>query len=523
MSLPKITPIEFVAFAKARFLFRESNREFATITCAQYARSVWYAMPMPSNFQDMKHQTSAKRASAKEVQTADYGLRVEILSPMETLAQSVSTIAPTSTPAATIPLVAALAGNGTWLAYLLAMVAILLVAWCISRFARYSASPGSLYTYASMILPPWLAAVAAWSLLLAYVATGSSVIGGFYHYANLLFLDATGRGFSTAVLALAVAGVSVWIAWRDVKISARLMLWIEAVSLLVILTVVVLVVVRHGLHWDSDQLHLRGMTGGGLRLGLVLALFSFVGFESATTLGAEARNPLKTIPRAVIQSAVIAGAFFIFSAYSEVLGFHAVGQDLGTSQAPMHVLAGVARAPVLGVLIDIGAAVSLFAGTLGCITAAARVLLLMAHHGLAHGSFRKTHLRNETPTRAVLATGMAAVLPVAVLAYHGSSGLDVYGWMGSLATYGFIVTYALVCIALPRYLRDHGVFRPGAQIVPWLAFIAMLAALVGNLYPVPEGPYGKLPYIYLVYLSAGLLWFLLRGRGRNDARGGGQA
>lgn len=48
---------------------------------------------------------------------------------METLAQSVSTIAPTSTPAATIPLVAALAGNGTWLAYLLAMVAILLVAW----------------------------------------------------------------------------------------------------------------------------------------------------------------------------------------------------------------------------------------------------------------------------------------------------------------------------------------------------------------------------------------------------------
>ena len=39
---------------------------------------------------------------------------------METLAQSVSTIAPTSTPAATIPLVCALAGNGTWLAYVLA-------------------------------------------------------------------------------------------------------------------------------------------------------------------------------------------------------------------------------------------------------------------------------------------------------------------------------------------------------------------------------------------------------------------
>ena len=128
------------------------------------------------------------------------------------------------------------------------------------------------------------------------------------------------------------------------------------------------------------------MTGSGLRLGLVLALFSFVGFESATTLGAEARNPLKTIPRVVIESAIIAGLFFMVSAYAEVLGSHAAGQDLGTSHDPMHVLANIADIPVLGLLIDIGAAVSLFAGTLGCITAAARVLLLMSHKGLAHGS-----------------------------------------------------------------------------------------------------------------------------------------
>ena len=108
---------------------------------------------------------------------------------------------------------------------------------------------------------------------------------------------------------------------------------------------------------------------------------------------------------------------------------------------------------------------------------------------------------------AIAVTGTAAVLPVAILAARGASGLDVYGWMGSLATYGFIVTYALVSVALPRYLRAHNAYRPGAQIIPWLACAAMLLALVGNLYPVPEGPYGKLPYIYLVYLIAGLSWF----------------
>src|SRR5208337_2708290 len=97
-------------------------------------------------------------------------------------------------------------------------------------------------------------------------------------------------------------------------------------------------------------------------------------------------NPLKTIPRAVIQSAILAGAFFTVCAYAEVQGFHTVGQDLGTSQAPMYLLAQVGGFPVLGLLIDIGALVSLFAGTLACITAAARVLLLMAHKGLAHSS-----------------------------------------------------------------------------------------------------------------------------------------
>jgi len=461
----------------------------------------------------------AMLAATPDLTTTDYGLRRGILSPMETLAQSVSTMAPTTTPAATIPLVCALAGNGTWLAYVLATVAILLVALCIGRYARHSASPGSLYTYASLTLPPWLSATVAWSLLLAYVATGSSVIGGFYHYANLLLRDATGHVYSTVLLATVVTGISIWIAYRDVKISARLMLWIEAASVTVIVIVVVLLLARNGWHVDSEQFHVHGMTGSGLRLGLVLALFSFVGFESATTLGGEARKPLVTIPRAVIQSAVLAGLFFTVCAYAEVLGFHIAGQDLGASQAPMYVLARVGGVPALGLLIDIGALVSLFAGTLACITAAARVLMLMAHDGLAHDFLRMTHVRNRTPGRAVILTGIAAVLPVAILAARGASGLDVYGWMGSLATYGFIVAYALVCAALPRYLRLHGVHR-GGRIVPGLAAMAMLLALVGNLYPVPEGPYGKLPYIYLAYLMAGLFWFAVRRRNQGNERAG---
>ena len=215
-----------------------------------------------------------------------------------------------------------LAGNGTWLAYSLATVAILLVAWCIGRFARYSSSPGSLYSYAAMILPPWLGATVAWSLLLAYIAGSASNIGGFYHYANVMLRNATGHTVSTLLLATIVAVPPVWIAWRDVKISARLMLAIEAVSVTVVAIVMALgVLFRHGLHGDPQQFELRGVMPGGFRQGLVLALYSFVGFESATALGSEARNPLKSIPRAVILTAVLTGVFFTICAYVEVLAY----------------------------------------------------------------------------------------------------------------------------------------------------------------------------------------------------------
>jgi len=494
------------------------TKKVSRLPCSTSAARVLYDMAAHSPSNETPNFSSLAEA-AQKAKAAGYGLRGNALSPMETLAQSISTIAPTATPVATIPLVCALAGNGTWLAYVLATVAVLLVAWCVGRFARYSSSPGSLYSYASMILPPWLSATAAWSLLLAYVATGASVLGGFYHYANVMLRDATGHVASTVLLTTIVTAGSMWIAWRDVEISARLMLWIEAVSVTLIVIVVVLVLVRHGFHGDPEQLHLRGLTGSGLRLGLVLALFSFVGFESATTLGAEARDPLKTIPRAVIQSSLLGGAFFALCAYTEVLGFRMAGQDLGTSEAPLRVMAGVGGMPVLGFVIDLGALVSLFVGMLACITAAARVLLLMSHNGLTHASLRATHARNETPSAAIVVTGLAAFLPVAILAARGVSGFDVYGWLGSLATYGFIVTYGLVSFALPGYLRDHhGVVNSATKIIPWLAVVAMVLALVGNLYPIPAGPYGKLPFIFLGYLAVVLLWFLFQSRSKTAAR-----
>jgi amino acid transporter len=450
--------------------------------------------------------------SVAEAPAHSSGLRADILSPMETLAQSISTIAPTTTPTMTIPLVFVLAGNGTWLAYIFATAAILLVGLTISRFARHTSCSGSLYTYATSGLPPAISGIAAWALLLAYIATGASVAGGFINYANVFLLSIFGKSAPTALLALLCVSVSTFVAYRDVQVSARLMLWIEAISVTFIAIVLALLLWRNGLHLDYAQIHLQGVTASGVRLGVVLSLFSFVGFESATTLGAEASNPLRTIPRAVIQSAIFTGLFFVLCAYLETLGMHTAHQNLGESTAPMRVLARLAGVSLLGPFIDFGALVSMFACTLACITAAARVLMRMGHNGLVHNRLGTAHHKNATPGAAVLVTGLLTALPVVILAQRGVSGSDIYGWLGSLAVYGFITTYGLAAIALPIYLKRKHHLTNSARALSIGAALAMLLALAGTLYPVPDRPYNWLPYVYLVYILCGMAWFALSTR-----------
>jgi amino acid transporter len=407
----------------------------------------------------------------------------------------------------TIPLVFGLAGQGVAIAFVISTIGVLLVALNVNQFARISSSPGSLYTYITRHMHPRWGVLAGWALLIAYVGTAAAVSAGVTNYANVILRDRFGvQAFPLLLIALVVA-VACYLAYRDVQISARLMLWMEAASVALISVIAISIIVRHGWRLDMGQLTLEGVTPEKLRLGLVLAIFSSVGFESATSLGSEARNPLTSIPRAVKWSAILAGVFFFLCAYAEVLGFRGESQSLGQSLAPLHVLAQKAgMPPIVGTLTDLGAVLSFFSCFLACITAAARVLFLMGRHGALHSVLGEAHLENQTPHRAVLLSSIAAFLPAAIMGLRGMNLFDIYGLIGTLATFGFVTAYILVSAAAPLYLRSLGRLTPQAVGISVLAILAMCAALLGNLYPVPEAPYSYLPYLYAALLLTGFAW-----------------
>lgn len=459
----------------------------------------------------MTNQARPTAAVSPQVGSPEnYGLHAGILSPIETLAQSVSAMAPSTSPSLTIPLVFALAGNATWFVYLLATCATLLVGFCVSRFAKLSASPGSLYTYTASTLPPFFGVVAAWGLLLAYLATGASVAGGSLYYTNLLaqqFLHFTPPTLLTLALVCAAAG---FVAYRDVKLSAELMLWIEVGSVSLIALVLMIMLARYGLHFDLDQFRLKGVSLSELGPALVLSMFSFVGFESATTLGGEAREPLRAIPRAVIQCAILAGIFFVLCSYSEVLGFRGQSGKLSESTSPLHLLANKAGISPLGVTIDFGALISMVACVLACTTAAARVLLRMAHGGLLPKAFERTTQKHGTPGPAIVLSAGLMFASTAVLVARGVSGSEMYDLFGSLSVFGFLTAYALVATALPfarRALGQHSHFVAATS-----AFTVLVIILIAvfDLRSSADDIHARIPYVYIAYITAGVAWYVIR-------------
>jgi amino acid transporter len=451
------------------------------------------------------------------------GLRSNCLPFPDVLAQSVANIAPTVTPTVNAALVFASAGNGTWLTYMIATIGLVFVGMNINQFAQRSAAPGSLYMYIAKGLGPMAGVITGWALMLAYLFTAIAVAAGFANYGSVL-LAPLGITPSPIFLIAICVGISWYIAYRDIQLSTVLMLLLEVVSVAMIILLGIIVLFKKGYVIDTAQLTLRDTPPSGIVSGLVLGVFSFVGFESATTLGSEAKNPLHNIPRAVILSTVTCGVFFVMMSYIQVLGFSGLPTPFNESAAPTSDLATAAGVGFFGLIILIGSMVSLFACTLACINAGARILFSMGQHGIFHHRLGHAHGTNQTPYVAVTISCLIVFLIPMVTTMFGVKLLDNYAYAGTIATYGFLVAYLLISLATPIYLARQGQLRFSNIVVSVLAIIFMLIPVLGSIgvagdnflsqiFPIPAAPYNVFPYFFLLYLALGAGWFaIIRAR-----------
>lgn len=436
-------------------------------------------------------------------------LRPNCLNFGELFAQAVALISPTMTAALIVPVMFANAGNGSWLAYAFGTVMLLFVALNLNQFARRSTSAGSMYAYTSRGLGPTAGGIAGWCLIWAYLFISIAGLTGFTNFANVLLAMAHIQ--APPILLFAVcAGAAWYLAYKDIQISTMVMLVLEGISVALILVLTVIVLFHHGFPVDKDQLTLKGASFSNMGFGVVVAIFSLVGFECATAFGEEAKNPLKTIPRAVIWSLLATGLFFVIVTYMEVYGTRGDKSTLDTLTAPLNELADLNRVGWLKIPISLGAMISFFSLALSCMNAGARILYPMGRHGMFHMSVGQSHPAHKTPHIAVtVMAGLMFVIASGLILWHNVV-VDVFGYAGTFGAFGFLAAYFLITLAAPLYLKKIGELQPGHIALAAVTLLLLLVPAIGSVYTNPplSPPVKYFPYVFLGYFFLGIAWFV---------------
>jgi amino acid transporter len=447
----------------------------------------------------------------------DTTLKAKVLSTPEVLAQSVANMAPSAAMALLPLFVFFSAGNALWLSFALGLLVMLMVGYCAAQFGKRINSAGSFYVWVTRSLGPGAGHAAGWGLVLGYLFTGMACVLGFEIYGNQ-FLVGLGLSPSNhvvrAVLYLIGGLGPALVSVLDIRISQRVAFLLEAISVTIILVLCVAVYAHNGGVFDHAQLTLSGFKPGGLVVGMVLAIFAFVGFESAGALGQEARNPARSVPRAIMWSCAVVGVFYLIVSYAQLYGFGA--GPYAKASAPLPELADRVGLGALSHFIAIGITFSMFACALACLTAGSRMLLSFSHDGLAPKALAHTAPKTKAPDFAIWTVAVPMTVIPAAYVMAGSTDIILSSEVGTLATYGFMLAYALVCIAAPLFLYRRGESMTlaallgglGVLTMAFVFYVSWIPQLIPNdIFAALAWPLWALPYVFLAWTAIGLVWY----------------
>ena len=200
------------------------------------------------------------------------------------------------------------------------------------------------------------------------------------------------------------------------------MVEVAIIGVLAIALIVAVAVTGHG---SVENLTSRGVSagasnyfgaGGGLMLATIMGLATLVGFDAAANLAEEAKDPHRTVPRAIIGSVIAAavlGMVFLIALTVGITDIKKISLTEGSVAAIMRDQLGAVVEKILLVAVTF----SFFAAGMVTMAIGARLVYAMARDGRfpLHQTFRRVNPRTQTPIPAtILIFGGGLVLMVAL-------------------------------------------------------------------------------------------------------------
>ena len=417
------------------------------------------------------------------------------------------------------------AGPAVVISFALAGIAAAATALCYAELAAMMPVAGSTYSYAYVafgLFPAWFI---GWDLLIEYLFAASTVAVGWSGYlvslldsagihvpaslANPPFGD--GGGIVNLPALLVVAGCTLLLI-RGTRESARANAAIVILKIGILLLVVVAgAFYVHTSNWSpfvppNDGGFGHFGTSGVLR-GAGVLFFAYIGFDAVSTAAAEAKDPQRTVPRALLATVAIATALYI--AVGLVLTGLVSYTTLDVSDPISKALASAGPLGSLDDLVNIAAVVGLAATVLVTLYGQVRILMRMASDGLLPEVFSRVDPRSQTPVINTALCGAACAIVAALVP------IDI---LGQLVSIGTLLAFLIVCTGV-LVLRstqpdvERPVRIPHVRIVAGVGLLGSLALMA----TLPLTTWIRL----VVWLAIGLTIFATYSRRHAAGRGFG--
>jgi amino acid transporter len=349
-------------------------------------------------------------------------------------------------------------------AYLLALVAMLFTAASYGKMAATHPVAGSAYTYVRKAVDARAGFLVGWAVLLDYFFLPMVIwlIGGAY-------LSAEFPGVPHWIWLITFIALTTILNVLGIKIAEKANFVLMAFQLLVIGFFVVLSV-KQVLHVgdalaSTQPFFHPGSTLGTISGGAALATYSFLGFDAVTTLTEETTEPRKTIPRAILLTALIGGGIFIVLAYFTQLAHP--GSSFTDESSAAFEIATTIGGNLFASFFLAGLVVAQFASGIAAQASASRLMFAMGRDGVLPRVFGKLQPKFATPVFGIVLTGAVGLVALT---------LDV-STSTSFINFGAFTAFTFVNVSvLATWLRD----RSGKRVLTWV--VAPLIGAVVDLW-----------------------------------------
>jgi APA family basic amino acid/polyamine antiporter len=220
------------------------------------------------------------------------------------------------------------------------------------------------------------------------------------------------------LLAVSVILIFTFIHYRGIKYGTRIQ---NVLTLLKVLLIVVLLIAGFGSgngdfgNFGDGQKTLSGLSGfKTIGLSLMWIMFAYSGWNASTYLGAEIKNPSKTLPRSLILGTGI--VVFLYLAINVLYVYSIKPEEM----KDVISVGGLAMRNLFGIpaeiLVSLLIAFALFSSLSAFIIIGPRVYYSMAKDGLFFKSAARIHKKFNVPSNSILFQCLIAV----ILAFSGT-------------------------------------------------------------------------------------------------------